>query len=383
MKKVPKDSSEYKVLDSRQLATKIANNATYGISGNPNIEVGDLGSAMLTTAFGRELAHFVASYLGETVIECDTDGLYFEGDSDIDKINRAINEAVAEKYKGFPFEPILKMEMEVEGWQGLFTGMKTYMLLNPNNGKMKVTGSAFKGSSKARYVDGIIQECAKMIFAGKTPLEIRKEISELMRDSKWAPEDFKIHSTIKREISDYKADGGLHFHIHSLDEGDTEIDAFGILEEARFRARKEFLRLPEEAQARLAEFMREKGVSTIEQLLEAYYNGYLEIMRSTPVEAVKMACIDTAVAMRGKVKSSSPNIAYKLLVKARHEGITLMPGESLDFYVAYSPDEREMFTKENLAKYPINHEYYGKLVNGAIDTMLSSFSQTSMLLAFP
>lgn len=382
MKLVPKDSSEYKVLDSRQLATKIANNATYGISGNPNIEVGDLGSAMLTTAFGRELAHFVASYLGDTVIEIDTDGLYFEGLQDIDAINAAIADAVKEKYKGFPFDAILKMEMEVTDWKGLFTGMKTYMLRDPRSGKMKVTGSAFKGSSKARYVDEIIRACAEMIFDGKDPIVIRTEISKLMRDPKWLSEDFKIHSTIKRELAEYKADGGLQHLIEAIDNMEEDVVYDAILTEAKARFRKEFDRLPEAAVNRAKVVFLEKGVTTPEQVIESYANGYREVLPGNPKEAVKMACIDTAVLIKGKVKSTTANIAYKLLVKAREDGIVLMPGESLDYYIAYSPDEREMFTNENLANYPINYAYYEKLVNSTIETMLSALGQKELATIF-
>jgi hypothetical protein len=386
MKKFSENSSEYKVLDSRQLATKIANNATYGISGNPNIEVGDLGSAMLTTAFGRELAHFVATYLGDTVIEVDTDGLYFEGDNDIDKINQAITDAVKEKYKGFPFAPILKMEMEVQGYKGLFTGMKTYMLLNPKNGKMKVTGSAFKGSSKAKYVDNIVRVCAEAIFADKDPIAIRKEATEMMRSNVWEPDDFRIHSTIKRELDDYKADGGIQYHIATIDREDDNAPFDRLITAAKTRVTKEFLRLPEESRQNFLKMAQKKArseeIKGPEDVLQAIAEGYMMVMGYSARDAVRLACIDTAISMTGKLKSSTANMAYKLLMKAREDGIVLMPGESLDFYVAYSPDEREMFTKENLKNFPINYDYYEGVVNSAIDTMLSVLKPQQLVSIF-
>ena len=82
MKSLDEDSSEYKILDSVQNNIKISANAVFGIMGNPHFDVGDLSCAMLITAFGRELSHYMTTYLGEGVIEIDTDGIYVDGESD-------------------------------------------------------------------------------------------------------------------------------------------------------------------------------------------------------------------------------------------------------------------------------------------------------------
>ncbi len=384
METIDKESSEYKILDSTQNNIKISANAVYGIMGNPHFDVGDISCAMLITAFGRELSHYMSTYLGESVIEIDTDGLYIDKTIDVDKLNQSITEVLTEKYKKFVIRQAMKLDLEMKDTVGIFLGMKNYVL-KKEDGKIETKGSSLKGSSKAPYIEKILKEAARLLLEYQDISEVREKVNDLMFESKWKPEDFKMTLAISKEEGEYKFNGGFSTVLLNI------YETLSISEPEMIFKRLDTL---VEDELNLAVSIHGKSIfsttkdketsSTLftphiefrnncKKALKDYSKG--TITKNKCSESLLYFAESCILLARPKKERSGMSVPLKLMKLAKAEGVLLMKGETLEFYHALGEEPLRIFTKENIKKYPINYIEYRRLVDNTLTTMLECVNE--------
>jgi hypothetical protein len=384
MKDLKEDSAEYKILDSIQNNIKISANAVFGIMGNPHFDVGDLSCAMLITAFGRELSHYMTTYLGEGVIEIDTDGIYVDGKVDVDKLNEDITKALEEKYKKFLIKQAMKLDLELQDAVGMFLGMKNYVLKKPD-GSIETKGSSLRGSSKAPYIEKIIREAAIKLIDYKDTIQARKEVNDLMYSTEWKPEDFKQTLAITKDEDEYKIDGGFSAVLSDLFETLSISDPEQIYKRLRTLVEREVytaiqiqgkdifdnVKLKEEdvyVPQPIASF-----VNNSNKVLKEYRKG--AITKEKCGEQLLFFAESSITLARPKKEKGKMGIPLRLMKSAKAQGVLILKGETLEYYQAIGEEPLRLFTSENLKKYPINVSAYRKLVDNTITSMFEYISE--------
>jgi DNA polymerase elongation subunit (family B) len=389
-----KQLREWKILDSLQNNIKIASNSVYGILGNPHFEVGDLPCAMLVTAFGRELSHYMTTYLGDQAIEIDTDGIYISGTIDIDKLNSSITKVLTEKYKSFVIKQRMALELELKDVPSLFIAMKTYALKKKE--KIEMKGSALRGSAKSKFYEAALAEIVTHVLDWKRPEEIRELADTLIYSDKWKDEDFKVSLAVTKGEEEYSYDPGINTTMETI--YDTE-DSIGI----------------EDAFKRIDAMVKKSLYSAAERL------GTGEIVSLTPVKDAKFLPGEVSPLaewnkeskkimgpLRKKEKTVSEEAVSQLLVLADHvvgkvgipslekkmpmairvlttakkEGISAMKGENIEYYYSLGDSPIRLFTKENLSRYPINKQWYQEKLDGTVSKVLKYISQQEITSFF-
>jgi DNA polymerase elongation subunit (family B) len=162
MKPLGYDSTEYAVLNARQLALKTMSNACYGFLGCENgAGLGHPELAAAVTAYGRDLIrgvaqHITDTYPGSKIVGGDTDSVYFTFPQDNNnlqdsfRIGGDICKAIDEKY-GAPIE----LEFEKVYRPMCYVGKKMYaamMFESPDDteGKLDVKGLAAVKSNTSK-----------------------------------------------------------------------------------------------------------------------------------------------------------------------------------------------------------------------------------------
>lgn len=366
-----KNLREWKVLDSTQNNLKIASNSIYGIMGNAYFEVGDLPCAMLVTAFGRELSHFMTSFFGENAIEIDTDGIYISGSIDINELNSRIDKVLTEKYKKFPIKQRIALELEIENVPSLFVAAKTYALKKEDG--IETKGSALRGSSKSRFYEQSISMIIKEVLDWKPTEEIREFANHLMYSDIWKPEDFKMSLHVTKEEEEYTYEPGINSTAEVVLAEDSALDIQDVVKKVDLAVRKSLSSAA--AKLNCEQILSMSPVGNMPFAINgfsplAYWNKESKklIMRckkannpETVAKTIEEVLITANEIMK---KVSMPSIEKKMplsiriLSLARKEGISVFKGESIEYYYALGPSPVQMFNKKNLKKYPINKQWY-------------------------
>lgn len=391
MKSLDEDSSEYKILDSVQNNIKISANAVFGIMGNPHFDVGDLSCAMLITAFGRELSHYMTTYLGEGVIEIDTDGIYVDGKVDVDQLNNDITTVLTEKYKKFLIKQAMKLDLEIQDTVGMFLGMKNYVLKKPD-GSIETKGSSLRGSSKALYIEKIIKETAVRLIDYQDTTQARKDINDLMYSTDWKPEDFKQTLAITKDEDEYKIDGGFSAVLSDLFETLSISDPDQIFKRLRTLVEREINRAIEiqgdntfgltklkDEDIRLPEPIV-NFINNSNKVLKEYHKG--SITKEKCGEQLLFFAESSIALARPKKEKGKMGIPLRLMKSAKAQGILIMKGETLEYYQAIGEEPLRLFTSENLKKYPINVSAYRKLVDNTVTSMFEYITEQETVSLF-
>lgn len=390
MKDLDESSTAYKVADSLQNNIKISANAVFGIMGNPHFDVGDLSCAMLITGFGRELSHYMTTYLGEGVIEIDTDGLYVDGDIDVDKLNSSITEVLTEKYKKFVIRQAMKLDLEVKDTIGMFLGIKNYVLKKPD-GSIETKGSSLKGSSKAPYIEKIINQTAIKLLNYEPIEETRKQITDLMYSTDWKPEDFKQTLAISKDEDEYKIDGGFSAVLNDLFDTLSISDPEQMYKRLKALVERE-IGIAIEIQGPNAYTMTsargEEG--KVPEPIANFINQSLKVLKEYAKGTItKESCGEQLLYFaeysimlgRPKKEKGKMGVPLRLMKSAKAEGILIMKGETLEYYQSEGEDSLKLFTKDNLKKFPINYSAYRKLADNTVTSMLERiYEQESVSL---
>lgn len=402
MAKIEKDKTEeeykqireWKILDSLQNNIKIASNSVYGIMGNPHFEVGDLPCAMLVTAFGRELSHYMTNYLGNQAIEIDTDGIYISGTIDIDKLNTSITKVLTEKYKTFVIKQRMALELELKDIPSLFIAMKTYALKKKD--KIEMKGSALRGSAKSKFYEAALAEIVKHVLDWKSPEEIRELADTLIYSDKWKDEDFKVSLAVTKGEEEYSYDPGINTTMETIYDTEDSID----IEQAYKRIDAMVKKSLYSAAARL-------GANEIVSLTPVHDSKFIsgdisplaewskksrkivsdhkkgkKTDNSDPISAL-LILADLIVGKVGvpSIEKKMP-MAIRVLTSARKEGMSTMKGENIEYYYSLGESPIRVFNKENLAKYPINKQWYQEKLDSVVSKMLKYIAQQEVTSFF-
>ena len=157
-----------------QSAFKILINSFYGYLGFPQGSFNDYALAAHVTRRGREILGAMLDQLaalGATVIEADTDGVYFqmppEGGDGFDAALRSV------------LPPGIEVEFDAE-YPAMFSyKSKNYALLSPD-GKVALTGAALKSRALEPFQREFIMTIVTSLLNGE-PERIAKEYAELRR----------------------------------------------------------------------------------------------------------------------------------------------------------------------------------------------------------
>jgi DNA polymerase elongation subunit (family B) len=152
--------------DALQTTFKILINSFYGYLGFPMGHFNDYAAANQITAKGRELIQAIMGWLrtrGATIIEVDTDGLYFVAPPGVDTAE-AEERLLAEMADSLP-EGIT---LELAGrYRAMFSyKMKNYALLD-DPGRVSVTGSGLKSRGLERFQREWMEEMFRLLLTGQ------------------------------------------------------------------------------------------------------------------------------------------------------------------------------------------------------------------------
>jgi len=158
--------------EALQTTFKILINSFYGYLGFPLAHFNDYEAANRVTAKGRELIQQVMAWLrtrGATVIEVDTDGLYFVTPKDVrspEEEERLLTELATVLPEG--------IALELDGrYQAMFSyKMKNYALLD-SEGRLAITGSGLRSRGLELFQREWMEEMFHHLLVGE-PQKIRE-----------------------------------------------------------------------------------------------------------------------------------------------------------------------------------------------------------------
>ncbi len=202
MKKLPKDSPEYKVLDERQKAVKVLANASYGYMGWVGARWYFKKGAEAVTALGRDTimkAINIAKSLGIDVIYGDTDSLFIKYDPEL--VNKFI-ERISEE---------LQLEIKVDKvyLKVFFTeAKKRYIGLTPD-GSVDIVGFEAVRGDWTEIAKEVQENVAKIILSEEKvdkALDYVRDVIRELREGKIPIEKVVIWKSITRRLEEYSVD---------------------------------------------------------------------------------------------------------------------------------------------------------------------------------
>ncbi|MGC8816355.1 MAG: DNA-directed DNA polymerase [Candidatus Hadarchaeum sp.] len=207
LKKIGRDSKEYRVLDARQWAMKIVANSFYGMLGYPRARWYSKQCAESVTSFGRyyiQRTIEMAREFGLEVIYGDTDSLHCK------LKGKTRDEAMLFLKKANESLPGI-MELELEGFypRGIFITKKRYAMID-DEGRMVVKGLEFVRRDWAAIAKRTQEEVLKAILLDGSPKKAAEIIRKITRDvyeGRVNIEDLIIYTQLKMPIESYKAIG--------------------------------------------------------------------------------------------------------------------------------------------------------------------------------
>ena len=202
MKKLPKDSPEYRVLDERQKALKVLANASYGYMGWVGARWYFREGAEAVTALGRETirrAIDIAKSLGLKVIYGDTDSLFVTYDEA--KIKEFIKRVQEE----------LGLEIKVDKLykRVFFTEAKKRYIGLTTDGSIDIVGFEAVRGDWAEIAKEVQEEVAKIVLReGKVDEAVSyvKDVIRDLREGKIPIEKLVIWKSITKRLEEYSVD---------------------------------------------------------------------------------------------------------------------------------------------------------------------------------
>jgi DNA polymerase I/DNA polymerase-2 len=211
LKKIPKDSFEYKVLDNRQYALKIIANATYGYFGFPASKWYSKECAESCTAFGR---HWIKETIKEaendgfSVIYADTDSLFLKKTANIKKEVEEFLKKINQKFPGI-------LELELQGFyeRGIFiprgsygTAKKRYALVDERR-NLLIRGLETVRRDWCNLAKEVQRKVLEFVLKERNvegaKEYVRKVINDL-RKRKVSLKDLIIYEELTKPIEQYK-----------------------------------------------------------------------------------------------------------------------------------------------------------------------------------
>jgi DNA polymerase elongation subunit (family B) len=199
---------------ARENGVKVLRNALYGYQLQKKAYFSDLATGILVTAVGRTfvqaLAAFIEQNFPNSVIETDTDGIYFDCE-DEDQFQRIkeVTEVFAEEWVEQRFGLAEKFTLDHQFFPAsYFAAAKNYILLD-SKGNIIRHGSGLKGSHRPNLEDIVIDEVAKKLLSGEIVVtqqyyDLKRYVREdfLMRRSLGMPIEDYDHETVEKQIAE-------------------------------------------------------------------------------------------------------------------------------------------------------------------------------------
>jgi len=202
MKKLPKDSPEYRVLDERQKALKVLANASYGYMGWVGARWYFKEGAEAVTALGRETirrAISIARSLGLKVIYGDTDSLFVT----------YIKEKVEEFISKVKEELGLEIKIDKLYKRVFFTEAKKRYIGLTTDGSIDIVGFEAVRGDWAEIAKEVQEEVAKIVLReGKVDDAVRyvRDVVRKLREGQVPLEKLIIWKSITRKLEEYAVD---------------------------------------------------------------------------------------------------------------------------------------------------------------------------------
>ncbi len=174
-----KDEATRNHFNALQQTFKILINSFYGYLGFAQARFGDFDAAAAVTAKGREILQAMIAWLrgrGATIIEIDTDGIYFQPPKDV-----AGDPARGMKSLDDELTATLPKGIEVEfdaRYRAMFSyKMKNYALLD-DDGRVTIKGAALKSRGLERFQREFLEDLLRLLLEGKRRKDILDKLEE-------------------------------------------------------------------------------------------------------------------------------------------------------------------------------------------------------------
>lgn len=198
-----------KVAEARSNIAKVkANGGIYGNMGSARAAFGFVPAAIATTGIGRECAKLLIDILETlypgSVIEWDTDGVYFDAENfNEERVLTYFNEAIEKKFK-----KKLNLSVDIDEYErGFFHKAKNYILLKKGN--VILHGTAMKASSKDPISKKLIMELAEAKLHDKPTTPIVNKYKNVTVDD-FELREFAMQVTLGKHPRQYTDRGRSH-----------------------------------------------------------------------------------------------------------------------------------------------------------------------------
>lgn len=197
MKERPEDPK----LESYQYGVKVYLNTAYGYHGMRYARYGLAPIAAIVTGMGRwwmwETVRWLEDHGVETIIESDTDGVYYVGEDYNKELTEYIHSLIPERYDS-SFIKVTGKQYDA----GIFYEEKGYILKKGE--QLLFHGSGLKGRHLPRICDHAAEDLARGIFNGE---DVKKILWKWTHLKQYPIKDFVM--TMELHKKDYK-DGTMH-----------------------------------------------------------------------------------------------------------------------------------------------------------------------------
>jgi DNA polymerase elongation subunit (family B) len=193
-----------KEADLIQNSLKILINSLYGFYGTGGYLFNDMTASALVTAYGRKILKYMIDYVeanGGTIIECDTDGIFFSA-----KNGEEIYNGLRQELNKINFD----IELEYKDCVMFASDKKNYIIITKDDKVIK-KGSKYAGRDKNKLQTEFVVEYIKRYIDEPAKAEAyKKEIRDLIGLGKaydWLKVTKKVGKGEKNIIEDAKAKG--------------------------------------------------------------------------------------------------------------------------------------------------------------------------------
>lgn len=200
MRDAPKPQEQH-YFSALQNTFKILINSFYGYLGFAQGHFADFDAAAAVTAKGRELLRAMVDWLraqGATVIEIDTDGIYFQppGDTTVGALESGIRAVLPEG---------IEVEFDAQ-YAAMFSyKAKNYALL-AQDGRITLKGTALKSRGMEPYLREFLLKTVRCILAGDAGgvHALRAEYESEIRSGSWPIERLARTETLQDSLASYQ-----------------------------------------------------------------------------------------------------------------------------------------------------------------------------------
>jgi len=219
IKKVPKDSPEYKILDNEQYATKIISNAMYGYFGFVGARWYKRECGEATAAWGRFYIKKImqmAESFGFEIIYGDTDSIFVrkegldlkeleeEAKSFVEKVNEELPGIIELEFRGVYIRGIFVAREKGE------TGAKKRYALLDINGNLEIRGFETVRRDWCKLAKGTQRKVLEIILKENNPekaIQFVNDTIKRIKEGKVDIEELTIYEQITKPLSQYEQIG--------------------------------------------------------------------------------------------------------------------------------------------------------------------------------